>query len=329
VGDDVLWASGAQAYGWHKIVAGELREGFAITERAFEAADREQRPFLAFMGSNIRGQWTWGLGAPDEAQAFFERPPRLPYLGKTAYRQEIADGVGRCHLARGELGEARRLLADANAAWLTHSLRPLLDLWEGRWDEVVALAADVLAASRRTGNRWDEWAAHHFAGRVHHLRGELEPAAKSMEDGLAIVVDGGARYFELWVRPDLARAYAESGSASAARVQVERCLELVRNGEDWRARAGHVALAEGVVLALEDRFDEADTAFAHAQAVFQRYRLPLDGAGVRREWGRALARAGGRSAALEKLDEALDILRRHEAGPLWLERVIADRDALS
>jgi DNA-binding SARP family transcriptional activator len=329
VGDDVLWASGAQAYGWHKIVAGELREGFAITERAFEAADREQRPFLAFMGSNIRGQWTWGLGAPDEAQAFFERPPRLPYLGKTAYRQEIADGVGRCHLARGELGEARRLLADANAAWLTHSLRPLLDLWEGRWDEVVALAADVLAASRRTGNRWDEWAAHHFAGRVHHLRGELEPAAKSMEDGLAIVVDGGARYFELWVRPDLARAYAESGSASAARVQVERCLELVRNGEDWRARAGHVALAEGVVLALEDRFDEADTAFAHAQAVFQRYRLPLDGAGVRHEWGRALARAGGRSAALEKLDEALDILRRHEAGPLWLERVIADRVALS
>jgi hypothetical protein len=90
-----------------------------------------------------------------------------------------------------------------------------------------------------------------------------------------------------------------------------------------------VALAEGVVLALEDRFDEADTAFAHAQAVFQRYRLPLDGAGVRREWGRALARAGCRSAALEKLDEALDILRRHEAGPLWLERVIADRDALS
>jgi tetratricopeptide (TPR) repeat protein len=328
LGDDALWSGAAQAFGWHKIVAGELREGFAITERAFELADREQRPFLAFMGSNIRGQWTWGLGAPDEAQAFFERPLRLPYIGKTAYRQEIADGMGRCHLARGELGEARRLLADAKAAWLTHSLRPLLDLWEGRWDDVGALAADVLAASRRTGNRWDEWAARYFAGRVQQLRGELAGALESIEEGLAIVVDGGARYFELWARPDLARAYADSGDLPAARAHVERCLELVGSGEDWRARAGHVALAEAVVLALEGRFDEAPAAFGRAEGAFQRYRLPLDEADALHEWGRALGRAQDRSAAAQRLDEALGILRRHGAGAGWLERVSADRSAL-
>jgi DNA-binding SARP family transcriptional activator/tetratricopeptide (TPR) repeat protein len=329
LGDDALWSGAAQAYGWHKIVAGELREGFAITERAFEVADREQRPFLAFMGSNIRGQWTWGLGAPDEAQALFERPLRLPYIGATAYRQEIADGLGRCHLARGELGEARRLLADANAAWLTHSLKPLLDLWEGRWDAVRALAADVLTASRRTGNRWDEWAARYLAGRLHYLRGELDGALASMEDGLAIVIDGGAGYFELWARPDLARAYAESGNLPAARAHLERCLELAGSGEDWRARAGHVALAEAVVLAVEGRFDKAEGAFGRAQATLQRYRLPLDEADVLHEWGRALARAEDGSAALEKLDEALDILHRHGAGPPPLERVRAARDALA
>ena len=212
LGDHALWAGAAQAFGWHMIVAGHLREGFAITERAFEVADREQRPFLAFMGSNIRAQWTWGLGAPDEAQAFFERPLRLPYVGKTAYRQEIADGVGRCHAARGELDDARRLLAEARAAWFSHSLRPLLDLWDGRWQEVDALAADVLATSRRTGNRWDEWAAHYFAGHVRYLRRELRPAMKSFEDGLAIVVDGGARYFELWARPGLAARAPRTGA---------------------------------------------------------------------------------------------------------------------
>jgi DNA-binding SARP family transcriptional activator/tetratricopeptide (TPR) repeat protein len=326
LGDEILWAGAAQAYGWHKIVAGDLREGFAITERAFEVADREQRPFLAFMGSNIRGQWTWALGAPDEAQAYFERPLRLPYVGKTAYRQEIADGVGRCHLARGELGDARRLLADANAAWFTHSLRPLLDLWDGRWDEVDALAAAVLATSRRTGNRWDEWAAHYFAGRIRFLRGELEQALMSWAVGLAIVTDGGAACFELWVRPDLARACAQGGDVDTARAHLERCGELISGGEDWRGRAGRVALAEAVVLASEDRVGEADAAFGRARAIFRRYQLVADEADVLHEWGRALGRAGEGAAAADKLDTALEILRRHDAGPLWLERVVADRN---
>jgi DNA-binding SARP family transcriptional activator/tetratricopeptide (TPR) repeat protein len=328
LGDDALWTGAAQAYGWHLIVAGRLAEGFAITERAFEAADRERRPFLAFMGSNIRGQWTWGLGAPDEAQAFFERPLRLPYVGKTTYRREIADGVGRCHLDRGELEDARRLLEDARAAWFSHALRPMLDLWEGRWDEVGALAADVHATSRRTGNRWDAWAAHLFTGRVCYLRGELEPAVRSFGEGVALVVDGGAAFFELWVRPELARAHADEGNIAAARDQIERCLALVGCGEDWRARAGHVALAEAVVLAREGRFDEADAAFGRAQIDFRRYRLPLNEADALHEWGRALGRAGVRSAALEKLDDGLDILRRHDAGPAWLERASVERDTL-
>jgi tetratricopeptide (TPR) repeat protein len=237
------------------------------------------------MGSNIRGQWTWALGAPDEAQAFFERPLRLPYVGKTTYRREIADGVGRCHLDRGELEEARALLLDARAAWFSHSLRPLLDLWEGRLDAVDALAGDVLATSRRTGNRWDEWAAHFFAGRVRHLRGELGQAVESFERALELAVDGGAVLFELWVRPDLARAHAQSDVA-AAREHLERCLEILGGGEDWRARAGHVALAEAVILAHEDRAGEADELFGRARDIFARYRLAGDEAAVLRAWGR-------------------------------------------
>ena len=46
LGDEALWAGAAEAYGWHKIVAGELRDGFKAEKRAFEAADRRQRPLL-------------------------------------------------------------------------------------------------------------------------------------------------------------------------------------------------------------------------------------------------------------------------------------------
>ena len=177
LGDEALWAGAAEAYGWHKIVAGELRDGFKAEKRAFEAADRGQRPLLAWMASNIRGQMTWSLGDPDAAQVFFGGLLELSYAGETAYAQQVADGIGRCHMSRGELAPARALLSDAKSTWITHSLRPLIDLWEGSWDRVEALALRVLDTSRRTGNRWDEWAAQHLGARVMSLRAEHERAA--------------------------------------------------------------------------------------------------------------------------------------------------------
>jgi DNA-binding SARP family transcriptional activator/tetratricopeptide (TPR) repeat protein len=328
LGDEVLWAAAAEAYAWHRLVAGDLQEGFRALDRAFEVADREQRPVLAWMGSNIRGQLTWGLGAPDEARAFFERALRLPYVGKTAYRQEIADGIGRCHASKGETEEARRLLSDAKPAWITHSLKPLLDLWEGSWAQVESLAARVLETSRRTGNRWDEWAAHHLAARAHYLRGDLEPAGERLERALSIVVDGGAPYFELWVRPDLARVRADGGRRDEARGHVDRCREITSRGDDWRGRAGHVDLAEAVVLALDERMDRAEAMFVRARETFGRYRLRGDEADALQQWGRALAHADDDAAASDKLDEALEIYRRHGAGVAWLDRVEVDRRAL-
>jgi DNA-binding SARP family transcriptional activator/ATP/maltotriose-dependent transcriptional regulator MalT len=314
LGDEALWAGAAEACAWHKIVAGELREGLALVVRAFESADRQQRSFLAWMATNMPGQLTWGLGDPDAAQAFVERPLRLPYVGKTAYRQQIADGVGRCHASRGEIAEARALLSDAKPTWITHSLKPLLDLWDGDWDAVDSLATQVLETSRRTGNRWDEWASYHLAARVASLRGEHAHAGELLEDALAIVVDGGARYFEMWVRPDLARVLVESGRLDEARAHLARCREIMSAGEDWRGRVGHVELAEAVVLGAEDRFTPA-------VATLRRYKLRVDEADALHQWGCALERAGDASGAAEKRDAALEIYLRHGAGAPWLERV--------
>ncbi len=273
LGDDVLWATAAITYGWHAIVAGRLEEGFETVERGFAVADREQRPFVAWMASNTRAQLTWGLSAPDEAQAYFERPLRLPYVGQTAYRHEIADGVGRCHLSRGEIDEVRRLLTDARPAWITHSLKPLLDLRDGRLDEVADLASRTLETSRRTGNRWDEWAAHHLAARVEIRRGNLDTAITRLDEALPIVVAGGAKYFELWVRPDLVRALVGVGRLDEAREHLELCRAIVSNGEDWRARAGHVALAEAALEATVSGHDAAAPLLTRAQEIFARYRL--------------------------------------------------------
>jgi tetratricopeptide (TPR) repeat protein len=299
VGDEVLWAGAAEAFAWHLLVAGRLGEAFELLERAFAAADAHRRPFLAFMAANIRGQFTWGVIAPDDAQAHFERPLRLPYVGTAAYRRQIADGIGRCHATRGELEAARRQLPEASPTWITHSLKPVLDLWDGDLAAVEALAEDTLATSRRTGNRWDEWASHHLAARVLALRGEQPAAAERLAAALAILVDGGAPYFELWVRPDLARVLAALGRRDEARAEVERCREIEAAGEDWRGRAGLVHLADAVVLAAEDRADDADARFAAARDVLRRHAAYAEETEVLHEWGRLLG-------LRERLDEAAE-----------------------
>jgi tetratricopeptide (TPR) repeat protein len=321
VGDELLWSGAAEAYGWHALVAGRLGEGFAVLDQAFAIADRHRRPFLAFMAANIRGQFTWGIGAPDEAQGHFERPLALPYTGDVAYRRQIADGIGRCHATRGELDSARRHQPNATPTWITHSLQPVLDLWDGDLDAVDALAGRTLDTSRRTGNRWDEWAAQQLAARVRCLRGEPGAGLDMLERALAIVLDGGAPYFELWVRPDLARALAALGRVDDAREQLDRCRAITESGEDWRGRAGTVGFAEAVTLAHAGRPDDAERAFAGARALLAAHKLRSEEAELLHEWGRLLEAPG-------RLDEAAELFRRHGAGRFWLDRVAAERRRL-
>ncbi|HEX5608925.1 MAG TPA: AAA family ATPase [Solirubrobacterales bacterium] len=310
IGDEVAWAAGAQACGWHLIVAGEQGEGFAILERSIEIVGRERRSFLSWMGTNIRGQMSWGLRSPDEAQEFFERLHDLGYVGRTSYRSEAADAIGRCHFLRGETEEARRLLSDARPAWITHALKPMVDIWDGRWDEAQSLADQVLETSRRNGNRWDEWASLQLAARVAHLGGDDARAAELLQGALAIVTAGEAICWELWVRLDLARVEADRERLGEARAHADRCLEIVANGEDWRGRAGQAHLANAVVLAREDEIDAADSAFTEALEGLDRYRLVPDRADALHQWGRALSRAGATTEAAEKLDQARAIYRR-------------------
>jgi tetratricopeptide (TPR) repeat protein len=321
IGDEALWAGAAQAYGWHQIAAGELAAGFDSVERGFQAADRGQRPFLAWMGSNIRGQMMWGIGDPDSAQKFFERLRDLPYAGETDYASDLADAIGRCHVSRGEMEHARALLSDARPAWITHSLKPLVDLWDGDWDAVDALARSVFDTSRRNGNRWDEWASHHLAARALYLRGDLDGAVEALERARRIVSEGGARYFQMWVLPDLARVQAERGLIDDARRHVDRCREIVDAGEDWRGRGGIAQVAEGVTLSHEGRADEAEAAFEQAQATLGRYRLVGEEADCLHQWGLARTRAGDDAGGATKLDAAAEIYRRHGAAAPWLQRV--------
>jgi tetratricopeptide (TPR) repeat protein len=127
------------------------------------------------------------------------------------------------------------------------------------------------------------------------------------------------------MRQELALIYAETGRPEQAHPHLARCREVITGGEDWRGLGGHIARAEATVAAAESRFENAQPLFAKAVEIHHRYQVPFDEAETLHYWGRALLAAGECSAALEKLDAATELYRRHAAGERWLERVQADR----
>jgi class 3 adenylate cyclase len=123
----------------------------------------------------------------------------------------------------------------------------------------------------------------------------------------------------------MARLRAQTGRPQDAQSHLARCREIMAEGEDWRGAAGSLALAEAVVAAAEGRLEDAEGQFEQAVETFRRLTTPWDEAEALHLWGRALLDAGHRARAVEKLDAALDVYRRHGAGSRWLERVLADK----
>jgi hypothetical protein len=119
--------------------------------------------------------------------------------------------------------------------------------------------------------------------------------------------------------------YAETGRPEKAHPHLARCREIIAGGEDWRGLVGHIARAEAVVAAAEGRIADAQPLFAKAVEIHRRYQVPFDEAETLHYWGRALLAAEDREAAMGKLDAAMELYRRHEAGERWLEKVQADR----
>jgi hypothetical protein len=106
------------------------------------------------------------------------------------------------------------------------------------------------------------------------------------------------------------------------------CREIVGE-KDWRGRAGTVGVAEAIVLAYEDRLDEANALFAEALETLQHYRLRGEEADALYEWAGALRRAGDAAAAGDKLAAARDIYRSDGAGAAWLDRLELDAARLT
>jgi tetratricopeptide (TPR) repeat protein len=140
-------------------------------------------------------------------------------------------------------------------------------------------------------------------------------------------------HFQMRTYPFATLLALESGRIDEASEHLKHCHKILEHGEDWRGMAGLVVRADAALAAAQNRFEEAASLFADSIKIFRKFGLVWETADTFHYWGRALINFGDKEDALNKLDAAIELYRRYQAGQRWIDRVAADRaraaDALS
>jgi tetratricopeptide (TPR) repeat protein len=160
-----------------------------------------------------------------------------------------------------------------------------------------------------------------WQGQVLMATGAVDEARRALQEAVEIA----APWTQLASRGRLAVLDASDGRTESARAQIHRCVEILEKGNGWRGSLGLVARARGALAAAEGRMDDAGNAFSDAAQTSARHGFPWEEANTLQLWGRALLDAREPSSAIEKFDAALEIYRKHGAGPRWAQRVLVDR----
>jgi tetratricopeptide (TPR) repeat protein len=323
-GDWAVWAHSALSHAVALYASGRLKQSLSLIRRALPVAERLHD---SLPGSGLAMQLgfeLFWLRDPAQAVAPLEHELAQPRLTEAALlRDAIFDLLSLVEALRGNLPVKKALIGQAQRVWL--QFEGVIAFYQGEWELADQVLAQALNKARQAGKHNPACGYRAWVASVRRVLGQYSAAETLLQENLAIVIEGPHVVYEVHVRQELALIYADTGRPEQAHPHLARCREIITGGEDWRGLVGHIARAEATIAAAESRFENAQPLFAKAVEIHRRYHVPFDEAETLHYWGRALLAAGERSAALEKLDAAMELYRRHGAGERWLERVQADR----
>ncbi len=316
LGDKTNWPWAAVCYAWSLCMKGQLSEGFALFERAFDAA-------LQARISGYPAAWGAGflsklLGDTRGAQLWFEREMKRKRRDASPLAFNFFNSW--INLARFDEGQLSR--KDQENDWENPGGR----FWiGGEWEAVADLLKSQVDLCERADNRLFALSKCVFGGFANLLVGEHARAEALFRYGLDNEDRGSVVLLEMRASAWLARLYVEMNRLDDAAEQIARCQQIMAAGEDWRGLAGGFALAEAIVLAARGDYNLSYRQFESALAIHQRYHLAWAEADTLQFWGRALAAAGDRSRAAEKFDAAIENHRSRGVGPRFLDWLAADK----
>ena len=216
----------------------------------------------------------------------------------------------------GEL--SRELIAEGRAVYVAQGMLGSIHAYEGRYGSARRLLASSLAAAaglRHYNMTVDTTAA---LARVAAAQGDAEAAAAHCRAVLARWEDSDDRHYAIGGLRWAAAFLAVAGDRAAAHACTEALSRIA-------ASTGHPDALAALAHALgETALLEGDAAAAAAQLgraveLHRELDLPFERAQIELRAGAALAAAGEREAALERLGDAYRAARRLGARPLAAE----------
>jgi hypothetical protein len=294
--------------GVHLGYCGEVEEGFALIEHAWECADLAREHFSQFLAAWMRGFGALLLWDPADALLWFERERTRAAAEEAPLQARTLDSM--IALARLRTGDASAAQTLAEGEVLNApQLVPFTAVVTGDWNRAVSLLTSGAAASRGRGNR-NEWTQLVVVLAQTHARlGDRQAARRIAAEALETFSDGTTPYYELPIRALLARVGVDE------QAHLDACSAICEE-HDYRGLTGAVALASAESAARRGDDDTANRAYASACATFQHYGLRLDEADALASWSRAFAAAGDTEASVDRAEQCRARLAAAEA-PRW------------
>ncbi len=309
VGDHGMWCCSAIQHATHQIRAGRLAEGFALIEQARQTAERST-------GYTIAAAWSGGiyrrlLGDPHAALEWLDRELARRQTALSQRLRMLVSGL-RCEqlVLLGNLREARSAAPSPNEE--PAILHKWVEMFDGKWEEAAHRWTEQRNWHLRNGARAETSGFFPLLVWVRRLLKDHHANRAMLEDTLTICRSESLQFVEMVYRPAMVLLCAETDHRADAKPHLERCREIMADGEDWRGLAGDVARAEAVIAA--DGAATAESQFEKAVQIYRRYQVPFEEAETLYYWGRALNGRDEYSAANEKFAAAIEIYRTSWSG---------------
>jgi hypothetical protein len=249
--------------------------------------------------------------------------PRI--AGAAGQRDNLHEWLAQAQARTGRLSDARASVAAGSNSWLPLAEAQIAFRSDGPAGVTSSLRA-MRDEGRARGSRWTEMALDLELGRAEAVAGSRAGVA-ALDAAVAVAAGGGAHCFEVAARAERALWAADLGRAGQARDDLERCRAVMGADPGWRSLGALLDVVDGVLAAQDDRRAAAAAWFARAVPVLHEHGLVWDEAEALYRWGAVASRDPSRQA--DRLDAAAELLRRHGAGPFWLDRVAAAREAVT
>jgi len=339
---DAQWSRAASYHGRALSALGHLADAFATFEEAWQRADSLDDPVAGALATRMGAFCSFMLYDYTQAERWCRRElARRRSRLVASLRYGLTDLLASAVVSQGDLPGAREVLAEFEGA---ESRNVFLAYHEGDWERSVILLRKEFERARAAGQHLAVAEYGAVLGRIARIANQRVEAEAILDDALQASLTCPDLNLELFIRLELALIDADFGQLPQAREELQRCKEILDNGEDWRGHKGTfahtcalVTSAEHVLkfvssdgrwhIALERRStmlpDDAVAGFGAAIEIFRHYHVPWEETAALLYWSQALFAASQIRRSLEKFEDAFAIFDRI-ATPRWAERLQTD-----